>query len=52
MTPDEFRAAGHRMVDWVANYMRGVGELPVLSRTQPGEIAARMPDHPPEHGEA
>jgi aromatic-L-amino-acid decarboxylase len=43
MTPDEFRRAGHAMVDWVAQYMERVEEYPVLSQAKPGEIRARLP---------
>ena len=28
MTPDEFRARGYEVIDWIADYMAGVGELP------------------------
>jgi aromatic-L-amino-acid/L-tryptophan decarboxylase len=51
MTPEQFRAAGHATVDWVADYMERVGELPVLSRSAPGEIRGRLPAAPPEEGE-
>ena len=51
MTPDEFRRHGHAVVDWVADYMERVGELPVLAQVEPGEIRARMPDAAPEEPE-
>ncbi len=47
MTPEEFRAAGHRLVDWIADYRARVGELPVMARTAPGEIKAALPALPP-----
>ncbi len=50
LSPDEFRALGHRAVDWIADYLRRVESLPVLSRAKPGEVAARLPLHPPERG--
>lgn len=50
MTPDEFRALGHRMVDWIADYWERVHTLPVLSQVKPGEIAAQLPEHAPEAG--
>ncbi len=40
VTPEEFRAAGHALVDWVADYRQRVAELPVAARTAPGEVAA------------
>ena len=51
MSPEEFRRAGYATVDWVADYLAGVGELPVLSRVAPGEVRAALPPSPPEHGE-
>ena len=51
MTPDEFRRHGHAVVDWIAAYMERVGELPVLSDVEPGEIAARLPVEAPEEPE-
>ncbi|MFM9995809.1 MAG: pyridoxal-dependent decarboxylase [Phycisphaerales bacterium] len=50
MTPDEFRALGKRMVDWVADYWERVESLPVLARVAPGDVAAMLPERPPEHG--
>lgn len=52
MTPDEFRARGREVIDWIADYMEHVEEYPVLSQVAPGEIAGRLPEHPPLHGEA
>ena len=51
MTPEEFRRAGYATVDWVADYLAGVADLPVLSQVRPGEIRAALPPSPPEHGE-
>ncbi|MFG0273920.1 MAG: pyridoxal-dependent decarboxylase [Phycisphaerales bacterium] len=48
MTPDEFRTLGHRMVDWIAEYMRRVESFPVRSGAQPGEVASLLPDRAPE----
>ncbi|MFN8051797.1 MAG: pyridoxal-dependent decarboxylase [Acidimicrobiales bacterium] len=47
MTPDEFRAAGHDLIDWIADYHARVGSFPVLSQVQPGEVRARLEAHPP-----
>ncbi|MCA9726959.1 MAG: amino acid decarboxylase [Candidatus Eisenbacteria bacterium] len=49
--PESFRAHGHRAVDWVADYLARVGELPVLPAVRPGDVARGLPEHPPEHGE-
>ena len=50
MTPEEFRAAAHTLVDWIADYRAKVyrGELPVLSPNRPGELRAALPGAPPE----
>ena len=47
MTPEEFRAAGHQIVDWVADYRATVGTRPVMARTEPGDIRKQLPSHPP-----
>jgi aromatic-L-amino-acid/L-tryptophan decarboxylase len=51
MDPEEFRRHAHATVDWMADYLAGVGGYPVLPPVRPGEIAARLPFAPPEHGE-
>ena len=50
MTPDEFRRLGHRLVEWVADYRAHIETLPVMSRSQPGEIRAAFPKEPPQQG--
>src|SRR5438477_241875 len=40
MTPEEFRAAGHRLIDWIADYRSRVEPYPVMARTEPGAIKA------------
>ncbi|HYW07574.1 MAG TPA: pyridoxal-dependent decarboxylase, partial [Longimicrobium sp.] len=47
ISPEEFRRYGHEVVDWIAEYLGGVGELPVLARVRPGEVAASLPVEPP-----
>jgi aromatic-L-amino-acid decarboxylase len=51
MTPEEFRRHGREVVDWVAQYMERVHELPVLARVQPGDVRAGLPAAPPQAGE-
>jgi aromatic-L-amino-acid decarboxylase len=48
MTPEEFRAHGHRLIDWIADYRAGLAERPVMARTEPGEVKAQLPPSPPE----
>jgi aromatic-L-amino-acid decarboxylase len=52
MTPDEFRALGHRLVDWIADYREQIEQFPVMSTVEPGAIKALLPIEPPAHGEA
>jgi aromatic-L-amino-acid decarboxylase len=47
MTPEEFRVAGHRIVDWIADYRANIESRPVMARTAPGEVRARLPKSPP-----
>jgi aromatic-L-amino-acid/L-tryptophan decarboxylase len=51
MTPEEFRRAGHALIDWIADYRAGVEKLPVMSRSEPGEIKASLPSSPPRDPE-
>ncbi len=46
-----FREDGYRAVDWVADYLERVRELPVLAQVAPGEIRASLPKSPPERAE-
>lgn len=48
---DEFRAAAHRAVDWIGDYLDTIRERPVLSRVKPGEIRASLPAVPPAQAE-
>jgi len=50
MDADEFRKLGHDLIDWIAAYREHIGEYPVMSRVQPGEVAAQLPAEPPLHG--
>ncbi len=53
MSPDEFRRAGHALVEWVAAYREqlAAGALPVQSRAAPGGLLSRLPESAPERGE-
>lgn len=52
MTAEEFRCAGHELVDWIADYRARIEEFPVLSRAEPGELRRALPERAPEHGES
>jgi aromatic-L-amino-acid/L-tryptophan decarboxylase len=47
MTPEEFRAAGHALIDWIADHRTRVPELPVMSQVAPGQVAAGLARHAP-----
>jgi len=49
--PDDFRAAGHELVEWVARYMEDVERFPVQSPVAPGWVRAQLPPHAPEQPE-
>jgi len=51
MSPEEFRAAAHKVVDWMADYLRDIRDYPVLPNVRPGELIDRLPAQGPEHGE-
>jgi len=51
MTNEEFRRWGHRLSDWVADYLENVEQYPVLSQVKPGEIRSQLPPAAPVHGE-
>ncbi len=43
MTPDEFRDLGHRMVDWIADYLASLETRPVMPPTKPGDVLDALP---------
>ena len=45
-TSDEFRAAGHKLIDWIADYLDGVDQYDVLSRVKPGDIEKQFAAKP------
>ena len=48
VTPDEFRRAGHDLIDLIADYLdHGVDDRPVLEQIEPGDVRAMLPEHPP-----
>jgi aromatic-L-amino-acid decarboxylase len=51
LSPDEFRRYGHQVVDWLASYLEEPERFPVLSRMQPGEVAAALPGQAPSQPE-
>ncbi len=51
MTAEQFRAAGHELVDWIADHLEGVGERPVMSTLAPGAVRAALAEAAPARGE-
>src|SRR6185503_15732902 len=49
---EDFRRAGHETVDWIAEYLSNVAEMPVLARTKPGDLLDALPKSAPEEGES
>jgi aromatic-L-amino-acid decarboxylase len=47
----DFRRDGAAALEWVARYLEGVGDYPVLARVEPGEVRSALPASPPEQGE-
>jgi aromatic-L-amino-acid decarboxylase len=45
-TSDEFRAAGHKLIDWIADYLDGVDQYDVLSRVKPGDVEKQFAAKP------
>ena len=47
----EFRQWGHKLIDWVADYLNSPENYAVLSRIQPNDIIKALPACGPEQGE-
>ncbi len=47
MTPEEFRVAGHALIDWIADHRARVPELPVAAQVRPGEVRDALPREAP-----
>jgi aromatic-L-amino-acid decarboxylase len=48
MDPDAFRAAGHAVVDLMADYLARVERYPVFPPIEPGSLAPLFPSTPPD----
>ncbi len=42
MTPEEFRAAGHELIDWIADYRLNLSSGPVKAAVTPGQVSAQF----------
>lgn len=52
MPAEEFRAYGHQLIDWIADFLATISDLPAFPTVEPGEISAKLPATPPVKGEA
>ena len=50
MDAKAFRALGHALVDWIADYREGLESRPVKSGAKPGDIKRMLPASPPQLG--
>jgi aromatic-L-amino-acid decarboxylase len=48
---NDFREDGREALEWAANYLERVGELPVMAQVEPGYVRSRLPASPPDQGE-
>lgn len=51
MNNQEFRNHAHQLVDWMADYLENLAELPVKPDMKPGDIKSQLPASAPLHGE-
>lgn len=51
MTPEEFRLAGHVLVDWIADHRLELHERPVRAQVEPGDVSSALPSEPPNETE-
>jgi aromatic-L-amino-acid/L-tryptophan decarboxylase len=51
MSPDEFRKYGYKLIDWASDYLNNIEKFKVLPEIKPGEINAKLPEHPNYAGE-
>ena len=47
---EDFRRAGHRLIDWIADYLDGIDRYEVLSRVNPGDIERQFAGGPADRG--
>ena len=51
MDIEEFRAHGHALVDWMADYMKSIENFPVRSQLEAGQITECISETAPVNGE-
>jgi aromatic-L-amino-acid/L-tryptophan decarboxylase len=48
MTPEEFRSAGHLLIDWLADQRASIESKPVLAQVGPGDVRRGFDTAPPQ----
>lgn len=48
MPPEQLLEDGQATLEWIADYLRGIRELPVLSPARPGDLLDALPEEGPE----
>ncbi len=51
MSAEDFRRAGHEIIDWIADYSQNIESFPVLSQVEPNWLKSNLPQSAPDHGE-
>ncbi len=49
---EDFRHAGHEVIDWIAHYLEHTRDYPVLPKVQPGDLTRALPRSGPDKGES
>ena len=52
LTDKTFRKAAHELVDWMADFLENVENLPTKSQVKPKEVYNQLPESPPQESEA
>lgn len=50
--PEEFRKYGHQLVDWIADFLHRIDDIPVTTGITPGALRAALPTEAPNVGES
>ena len=51
ISSEVFKDHAHKTVDWIAEYLEHMNQYPILARTKPGDLRARIPKSPPAKSE-
>jgi aromatic-L-amino-acid decarboxylase len=51
MDSESFRRDGHRLIDWIAEYLAHPERYPVLAQVEPGQVERALSKEPPEKPE-